>query len=172
MKGMSTGEDLIEVWNKFKSNDEEELIVNWEFQDIKTRGDGYVYIQNLRSLYNPDVPGHWVACVREGKIIYYYDPFGCSLTKRGVEKFKDCAFIYESLKQEQSFTGENSTSCGYYCILFLLNFIRRFRKPTTYAVFAVDYGKFIDTDPNDKYIKVDTNKMKEEIENNEMCEKK
>lgn len=171
MKGMSSGEDLIEVWNKFKGKDEEQLIVNWEFQDIKSRSEGYVYIQNLRSLYNKDVPGHWVACVREGKIIYYYDPFGCILVQRGVDKFTDCAFIYESLKHDQPFTGENSTSCGYYCIFFLLNFIRKFRKPAPYAVFAVQYEKFIDTDPNDQYIKVNVEGMRDEIENNLSCEK-
>lgn len=171
MKGMSTGEDLIEVWNKFRSEKEEKLMVNWEFSDIKSRSDGYVYIQNLRSLYNKNVPGHWVACVREGSIIYYYDPFGCILTKRGVEKFKNCSFIYESLTHDQSFTGENSTSCGYYCIFFLLNFIRKFKKPAPYVVFSVVYQKFIDTDPNDKYIKINVESMKKEIENNESCEK-
>ena len=171
MKGMSTGEDLIEVWNKFKSEDEENLIVNWDFQDIKPRSEGFVYIQNLRSLYNKDVPGHWVACVREGSIMYYYDPFGCILPKRGVDKLKDVKFIYESLTHDQSFKGENSTSCGYYCIFFLLNFIRKFKKPAPYAVFSVEYGKFIDTDPNDKYIKVNIESMKTEIENNISCEK-
>ena len=53
MEGMSSAEELIEVWNKFKSEDEPELVVNWEFQDIESLGESNkVYIQNLRSLYN------------------------------------------------------------------------------------------------------------------------
>lgn len=169
MEGMSSAEDLINVWNKFKSDDEPNLVVNWEFSDIENLKDSHkVYIQNLRSLYNKDVPGHWVACVRTGGIYYYYDPFGCILTKRGVEVFKDASYIYESLNQDQNFTGENCESCGYFCIFYLLNFLRKFKKSGyRYAVFQVSSQKFIDTIPNYKPINVDIERMEKEIENNE-----
>lgn len=168
MKGMSSAEELIEVWNKFKSEDEPELVVNWEFQDIENLGDSNkVYIQNLRSLYNSDVPGHWVACVRTGVIYFYYDPFGCILVKRGVKAFKEAGYIYESLNQEQNFTGENSESCGYFCIFYLLNFVRKFRRAGyNYAIFETSKERFIDTIPAEKYIKINFDKMEEEITNN------
>lgn len=174
MKGMSSAEELIEVWNKFKSEDEPELVVNWEFQDIENLGDSNkVYIQNLRSLYNSDVPGHWVACVRTGVIYFYYDPFGCILVKRGVKLFKDAGYIYESLNQDQNFTGENSDSCGYFCIFYLLNFVRKFRRAGyNYAVFETSKGRFIDTIPAEKYIKINFEKMEEEITNNMSVETK
>ena len=168
MEGMSSAEELINVWNKFKSDDEPELVVNWEFQDIESLGDSNkVYIQNLRSLYNPDVPGHWVACVRTGIIYYYYDPFGCILVKRGVNKFKDAGFIYESVNSDQNFTGENSESCGYFCIFYLLNFIRKFRRAGyKYVVFECNKQRFIDTIPAEKHIEIKIEKMEEEITNN------
>lgn len=171
MEGMSSAEDLINVWNKFKSEDEPNLVVNWEFSDIENLKDSHnVYIQNLRSLYNKDVPGHWVACVRTGGIYYYYDPFGCILPKRGVEVFKDASYIYESLNQDQNFTGENCESCGYFCIFYLLNFLRKFKKSGyRYAVFQVSSQKFIDTIPNYKPINIDIERMEKEIENNEQA---
>ena len=168
MKGMSSAEELIEVWNRFKSEEEPELIVNWEFQDIENLGDSNkVYIQNLRSLYNTEVPGHWVACVRTGVIYFYYDPFGCILVKRGVQRLKEASYIYESLNQDQNFTGENSDSCGYFCIFYLLNFVRKFRRAGyNYAIFETSKERFIDTIPAEKYIKINFEKMEEEITNN------
>lgn len=165
---MSSAEELIEVWNKFKSEDEPELVVNWEFQDIESLGESNkVYIQNLRSLYNSQVPGHWVACVRTGIIYFYYDPFGCILVKRGVKMFKDAGYIYESLNQDQNFTGENSDSCGYFCIFYLLNFVRKFRRAGyQYVVFETNKQRFIDTIPAEKHINVNIEKMEEEITNN------
>ena len=173
MKGMSSAEELVQVWNKFKADDEPELVVNWQFQDIESLGESNkVYIQNLRSLYNSDVPGHWVACVRTGMIYYYYDPFGCILTKRGVDCFKEAGFIYESVSQDQNFTGENSDSCGYFCIFYLLNFIRKFKRAGYYyVVFQVNNERFVDTIPAEKYIKMDLGKMEEEITNNLSSEK-
>lgn len=170
---MSSADDLINVWNKFKSDDEPNLVVNWEFSDIENLKDSNnVYIQNLRSLYNSDVPGHWVACVRTGGIYYYYDPFGCILTKRGVEVLKEASYIYESLNQDQNFTGENCESCGYFCIFFLLNFIRKFKKSGyKYVVFQVQNQRFIDTIPAYKQINIDIERMEEEITNNLECEK-
>lgn len=168
MKGMSSAQDLVNVWNKFKSDSEPDLKVNWNFSDISDMRESHcVFIQNLRSLYNPSVPGHWVACVRVGFVYYYYDPFGTILTKRGVNKFKHGSYIYESIKKEQNFTGDNSDSCGYYCIFYLLNFIRRFKKRAyDYVVFNINNGKFVDTVPSDKKIYPNIEAMKIEIENN------
>lgn len=168
MKGMSSAEELIEVWNRFKSEEEPELVVNWEFQDIENLGDSNkVYIQNLRSLYNTEVPGHWVACVRTGVIYFYYDPFGCILVKRGVKRLEGASYIYESLNQDQNFTGENSDSCGYFCIFYLLNFVRKFRRAGyNYTIFETSKERFIDTIPAEKYIKINFEKMEEEITNN------
>lgn len=165
---MSSANDLINVWNKFKSEKEPALKVNWEFSDIDDMNkSNCVYIQNLRSLYNPNVPGHWVACVRIGFVYYYYDPFGTILTKRGVNKFKSGSYIYESITKEQNFTGTDSDSCGYYCIFYLLNFIRNFRKNKySYVVFNIKANKFVDTVPSDKKIYPNLNAMKLEIENN------
>ena len=68
---MSTAEDLLKVWNKFKSDTEPDLIVDWNFHNpefalypTKEHPHGVVYIMNLRSLYNPNVPGHWVALIK------------------------------------------------------------------------------------------------------------
>lgn len=184
IKGMSKPEDLIAVWNKFKSPEEPDLEVKWIFDDplfsvnkeSKQHPNGCVYIMNLRSLYNANVPGHWVALIKIynpnesnfGKI-YYYDPFGTILTKVGTNKLKS-RYIYMNVNKEQNFTGENSESCGYYCILFLLSWIRKMKK-YNYVVFDNKYQKFIDTVPNDKYIKMNIDAMTKEIENNIMCEK-
>lgn len=169
MSGMSTADDLIDVWNKFKSNDEPDLIVSWNFINPVDDYKKNVYITNLRSLYNPNVPGHWVALVRVGFIIYYYDPFGTILTKRGTNKL-NCRYIYENIIKEQNFIGENSDSCGYYCIMFLLSFIRRFKR-YNYVVFDNKIKRFVDTVPNNKYIKIDIQHQLKEIVNNEESEK-
>lgn len=169
MSGMSTADDLIDVWNKFKSNDEPDLIVSWNFINPIDDYKKSVYITNLRSLYNPNVPGHWVALVRVGFIIYYYDPFGTILTKRGTNKL-NCRYIYENIIKEQNFIGENSDSCGYYCIMFLLSFIRRFKR-YNYVVFDNKIKRFVDTVPNNVYIKIDIQHQLKEIVNNEESEK-
>lgn len=169
MSGMSTADDLIDVWNKFKSNDEPDLIVSWNFINPIDDYKKNVYITNLRSLYNPNVPGHWVALVRVGFIVYYYDPFGTILTKRGTNKL-NCRYIYENIIKEQNFIGENSDSCGYYCIMFLLSFIRRFKR-YNYVVFDNKIKRFVDTVPNNTYIKIDIQHQLKEIVNNEESEK-
>lgn len=186
MEGMSTAEDLIKVWNKFKSKTEPDLIVDWNFHNpelslhqTKDHPHGVVYIMNIRSLYNNQVPGHWVALIRifnekpsEYGKIYYYNPFGTILPKIAVEKL-DCRYIYESVHKEQNFTGENSESCGYYCIMFLLAFLRRF-KSYEYIVFDKKFistnnpnGRFIDTQPNNVKFKINIDAMEKEISSNE-----
>lgn len=193
MEGMSTAEDLIKVWNKFKSKTEPDLIVDWNFHNpelslhqTKDHPHGVVYIMNIRSLYNNQVPGHWVALIRiyndkpsEYGKIYYYNPFGTILPKIAVEKL-DCRYIYESIHKEQNFTGENSESCGYYCIMFLLAFLRRF-KSYEYIVFDKKFvthynqngktygqnGRFIDTQPNNVKFKINIDAMEKEISSNE-----
>lgn len=169
MKGMSTAKDLKEVWNKFKSDEEPDLIVEWNFKNPELEKDKAVYIMNLRSLYNPNIPGHWVALVRSGSIVYYYDPFGTILIKRGTNKIKS-KYIYENVIKEQNFKGENYDSCGYYCIMFLLSYLRKFKK-YNYVVFDNEYKKFIDTIPNNRFIKIDIDSMVKEIDNNEMSAK-
>lgn len=178
LSGMSKGEDLIGVWNKFKSDKEPDLVVLWDFQDPKyaiNDEKSCVYIMNIRSLYNRNLPGHWVALIKvrsnNGKFdkIYYYDPFSCILVKRGTDKLK-CRYIYENLIKEQNFTGKDSDSCGYYCILFLLSWIRR-TKYYRYAVFDNERKKFVDTIPNNKYIKINFEAMDKEILNNIAAEK-
>lgn len=180
MSGMSKGEDLISVWNKFKSDTEPDLEVKWIFgnpeyafnEDTQEHPHGCVYIMNLRSLYNPRVPGHWVALVKvynpnmkEYGKIYYYDPFGTILSKKGTDKLK-CRYIYESVDKEQNFKGIDSDSCGYFCILFLLSWLRRFKK-YNYAVFDNQSKRFIDTSPNNNYIKMNVGAMQKELDNNE-----
>lgn len=167
MSGMSSADDLLNVWDKFKSPDEPLLKVSWDFINPDDNYKDTVYIMNLRSLYNPNVPGHWVALVRVGFIIYYYDPFGTILTKKGVNKL-NCRFIYENIIKEQNFKGENSNSCGYYCIMYLLSFIRRFKK-YNYVIFDNKFKRFVDTIPNNKFIKIDIEHQVKEIENNEMA---
>lgn len=193
MEGMSTAEDLIKVWNKFKSKNEPDLIVDWNFHNpelslhqTKDHPHGVVYIMNIRSLYNNQVPGHWVALIRiyndkpsEYGKIYYYNPFGTILPKIAVEKL-DCRYIYESVHKEQNFTGENSESCGYYCIMFLLAFLRRFKSyeyivfdkkfVTPYTLNGKTYGqegRFIDTQPNNVKFKINIDAMEKEISSNE-----
>lgn len=179
MKGMSTAEDLINVWNKFKSDTEPDLIVDWNFHNpelslhqTKEHPHGVVYIMNVRSLYNANVPGHWVAMIRiynenpnEYGKIYYYNPFGTILPKIGMNKLK-CRYVYESIKKEQNFIGDNSDSCGYYCIMFLLAFLRRF-KSYEYIVFDKKYNLFIDTQPNNVKFNVNLDAMEKEISSNE-----
>lgn len=169
MNGMSTERDLKEVWDKFKSNDEPELIVNWNFTNPDKSIKEAVYIMNLRSLYNPNIPGHWVALIRIGFIVYYYDPFGTILTKRGTNKI-NARYIYENVNKEQNFKGVNSDSCGYYCILFLLGFVRRFKK-YEYVIFDNKFKRFVDTQPNNQVIKMNIPAMITEITNNEASEK-
>lgn len=169
ISGMSTAADLLNVWNKFKSEDEPDLKVEWNFQNPTLNKNEAVYIMNLRSLYNPNVPGHWVALVRVGFIIYYYDPFGTILTKKGTDLL-DCKYIYENIIKEQNFKGENSNSCGYYCIMFLLSFLRRF-KYYNYVVFDNKNKKFIDTIPNNKKLYIDIPHQEKEIINNKLSEK-
>lgn len=164
LSGMSTANDLINVWNKFKSKDEPELKVLWNFTNPEKDNRECVYIMNLRSLYNPNVPGHWVALVRVGFIVYYYDPFGTILTKLGTDKIK-CRYIYENIIKEQNFKGVDSDSCGYYCVMFLLSFLRRFKR-YNYVVFDNNYKKFIDTIPNNKKLFIDIEHQKKEILNN------
>lgn len=192
MQGMSTADDLVKVWNKFKSADEPDLIVDWNFHNpeyalhqYNEYPHGVVYIMNLRSLYNSKVPGHWIAMIKTytkpedeekyGKI-YYYDPFGGILPQRGVDKLK-CRYIYESIKKEQNFTGENSDSCGYYCIMFLLAFLRRNRKTHLsnsyeYVIFdkypRKNYpsGMFIDTQPNNVKFKINYDAIEKELVSN------
>lgn len=164
MSGMSTAEDLITTWNKFKSKEEPDLKVIWNFTNPEEQKNDCVYIMNLRSLYNPTVPGHWVALVRVGFIIYYYDPFGTILTKVGTDKLK-CRYIYENIIKEQNFKGVDSDSCGYYCIMFLLSFLRRFKR-YNYVVFDNKYKKFIDTIPNNRKLNIDIEHQKKEILNN------
>lgn len=189
IKGMSNADDLISVWNKFKSDNEPNLIVNWNFTnpDKPVRsdgsGNGYVYIMNLRSLYNPKVPGHWVAMIRLDSSsnnksnenyskIYYYDPFGTILSKRGVDKL-DCRYILENVTKEQNFNGENSDSCGYFCILWLLSWLRNGYKYNKYdyVLFDKKYNRFTDTTPNDRYIKMNLKAMETELVNNINCSK-
>lgn len=196
MKGMSTAEDLLKVWNKFKSDTEPDLIVDWNFHNpefalypSKQHPHGVVYIMNLRSLYNPNVPGHWVALIKihtdtskdskayqkYGKI-YYYDPFGGILPQRGVNKL-DCRYIYESINKEQNFTGDNSDSCGYYCIMYLLAFLRKNKNthlsiPHNYVIFdkypSKNYptGRFIDTQPNNVKFKINFDAIQKELISN------
>ena len=183
MKGMSTAEDLIKVWNKFKAPNEPDLIVDWNFRNpeyslypTNDHPHGVVYISNLRSLFNPNIGGHWIAMIRihntkpdEFGKIYYYDPFGTILVKRGVDKLK-CRYIYEACDKEQAFIGDNSDSCGYYCIMFLLAFIRKF-KSYHYIVFDKKYNRFIDTQPNNVKFKINIEAMEKEITNNELSAK-
>lgn len=179
LSGMSNGEDLVEVWNKFKSPDEPSLEVKWNFENPKYAVNDDVkptiYIMNLRSLYNNKVPGHWIAMIRvkshnkDYDKIYYYDPFGTILPKIGSNVLK-ARYIYENLVKEQNFKGVDSDSCGYFCILFLLSWIRR-TKYYNYAVFDNKYKKFIDTIPNNKYIKINLDAMEKELVNNEMSAK-
>ena len=169
---MSTADDLKNVWNKFKSPEEPNLEVYWNLQNPKFQYDGdnpTVYIMNLRSIYNPDLPGHWIAMVRTSPTdVFYYDSFGSILTKRGIKNI-DTRYLYENVIKEQNFIGENSDSCGYYCILFLLAFIRGFKK-YRFVVFDKKLDKFITTIPDDHYIKINFDAIKTEIANNELCE--
>ena len=189
MEGMSTAEDLIKVWNKFKSADEPDLTVSWKFHNpefelypSKEHPNGVVYIMNLRSLYNPNVPGHWVALIKihakneKYSKIYYYDPFGGILPQRGVDKL-DCKYIYESIKKEQNFIGDNSDSCGYYCIMYLLAFIRRNKEShlsNNYQYIIFDKkkkkkypnGMFVDTQPNNVKFKINYDAIEKELISN------
>ena len=103
--------------------------------------------------------------------IYYYDPFGTILASRGVKKL-NCRFILENVTKEQNFTGDNSDSCGYYCILWLLSWLRNKRSESKYqyVLFDKKYNKFTDSTPNDRLIRMNINAMKTELMNNKLSE--
>lgn len=181
IKGMSTADDLIASWNKFKSDTEPRLVVSWMFKNPEyaiNSDKPTVYIMNLRSLYNPHVPGHWIAMIKvdshdfknEYSKIYYYDPFGTILASRGVKKL-NCRYILENVTKEQNFTGDNSDSCGYYCILWLLSWLRNKRSESKYqyVLFDKKYGRFTDSTPNDRLIRMNINAMKTELMNNKLA---
>lgn len=77
------------------------------------------YIVNLAS--STSFGTHWVACIIDDKVAYYFDSFGFPppleirkfIKKRDIKKIKK---IIYSNKQIQKL---NSNFCGDYCILFL-----------------------------------------------------
>ena len=191
MTGLSTAESLIEVWNKWKSDREPDLVVSWEFKfpdetfwNYSTNSPGKVYIMNMRSVYDSKVTGHWTAMILTKTALYYCDPFGCILTKKHISRLlstkpksftnnpdikpENIHIICESINKVQNFTGQDSDSCGYYCIMFLLSWLRRkqFGYKYSYVVFDMNTQKFIDTIPNNRKLRINIDAMVKEIDAN------
>lgn len=59
---------------------------------------------------------HWVAYVKKGNTVYYYDSFGNLKPPIELIKYFGNSEIYYNYTRNQSFDREN---CGYLCIRFL-----------------------------------------------------
>lgn len=138
--GISTPEDLKDAWHKLTNRPEEELNVLWNFDGwlVKPKKNETTFnIININP--NKQETGHWcLAVLMPDDKVLYYNP----IQKQILQKFgyveqadlpPDKAIdllskhydVLVDLTGEQNPTGKYSSSCGYYCLEKLRDYINQ-----------------------------------------------
>ena len=147
--GLSSPEDLIEMWRILKRDDDtEDLNIIWDYTSPKQVEKGFNIVNIIYDPKTPEATGHYCLIYNdtaEKKILFYnpvatYTDMNEDKLKDLFEYFKDKDYPVENilidLSGRQSATSEN---CGYHCLA------------KAFTIYT-DYGK------------VDSRKMKPEFE--------
>lgn len=130
--GLSTPEELIEMWRELKHDDDpEDINVIWEYTQPEQLEPGF-NIVNIK--YNPESPediGHYVLITvnPDGKEIEYFNPVA-KHTKDDKDKLNALLNFAEKndyianvdLSGKQSETSEN---CGFHCLTHAFNIYKK-----------------------------------------------
>lgn len=124
--GLSSPEDLIEMWRILKRDDDtEDLNIIWDYTSPKQVEKGFNIINILYDPKSPEETGHYCLIyndANEKKILFYnpvatYTDMNKDKLKELFEYFKDKEYPDENilidLSGRQSATSEN---CGYHCL--------------------------------------------------------
>ena len=92
-------------------------------------------LQNGYYIINLNGHSHWCCLLKDGKNYYYFDSYGFPASEEIEEQIGD--YIY-STNQLQNM---NSSSCGYFCLAFMLEMSSRKDKKSAFADFLKLFGK-------------------------------
>lgn len=150
--GLSSPEDLIEMWRILKRDDDtEDLNIIWDYTSPKQVEKGFNIINILYDPKSPEETGHYCLIyndTNEKKILFYnpvatYTDMNEDKLKELFEYFKDKEYPDENilidLSGKQSATSEN---CGYHCLA------------KAFTIYT-DYGKVEGQKPSEPQNEVD-----------------
>lgn len=150
--GLSSPEDLIEMWRILKRDDDtEDLNIIWDYTSPKQVEKGFNIINILYDPKSPEETGHYCLIyndTNEKKILFYnpvatYTDMNKDKLKELFEYFKDKDYPDENilidLSGRQSATSEN---CGYHCLA------------KAFTIYT-DYGKIEGKKPSEPQNEID-----------------
>ena len=142
--GLSSPEDLIEMWRILKRDDDsEDLNIIWDYTSPKQVEKGFNVVNILYDPKAPEETGHYCLIYNDAheKKILFYNPVA-TYTDMNIDKLKD---LFEYFKNEKDYPEKNimidlsgkqsetSENCGYHCLA------------KAFTIYT-DYGKIGDSD--------------------------
>jgi hypothetical protein len=125
--GLSSPEDLIEMWRILKRDDDtEDLNIIWDYTSPKQVEKGFNIINILYDTKSPEETGHYCLIYNDAneKKILFYNPVA-TYTDMNEDKLRE---LFEYFKNEKEYPDENilidlsgrqsatSENCGYHCL--------------------------------------------------------
>lgn len=126
--GLSSPEDLIEMWKELKHDDDsKDINVIWDYEHPEQLKPGFNIVNILYDSNDPDQIGHYVLITVNDKLkeVEYFDPISSHTSDNEDEidlineYFKNKGYeINISLEGTQK---ESSENCGYHCLTHAFN---------------------------------------------------
>lgn len=125
--GLSSPEDLIEMWRILKRDDDtEDLNIIWDYTSPKQVEKGFNIVNILYDPKSPEETGHYCLIYNDAneKKILFYNPVA-TYTDMNEDKLRE---LFEYFKNEKEYPDENilidlsgrqsatSENCGYHCL--------------------------------------------------------
>lgn len=126
--GLSSPEDLIEMWKELKHDDDsKDINVIWDYEHPEQLKPGFNIVNILYDSNDPDQIGHYVLITvdNKSKEVEYFDPISSHTPENEDEidlineYFKNKGYSLDiSLEGTQK---ESSENCGYHCLTHAFN---------------------------------------------------
>lgn len=153
--GLSSPEDLIEMWRILKRDDDtEDLNIIWDYTSPKQVEKGFNIINILYDPKAPEETGHYCLIYNDAneKKILFYNPVAI-YTDMNEDKLRE---LFDYFKNEKDYPNENilidlsgrqsatSENCGYHCLA------------KAFTIYT-DYGKVEGQKPSEPQNEIDLN---------------
>jgi hypothetical protein len=126
--GLSSPEDLIEMWKELKHDDDsKDINVIWDYEHPEQLKPGFNIVNILYDSNDPDQIGHYVLITvnDKSKEVEYFDP----ISSHTPENEDEIDLINEYFKNKGYSTNislegtqkESSENCGYHCLTHAFN---------------------------------------------------
>lgn len=124
--GLSTPEDLINMWKELKHDeDNKDLNVIFDYVKPEQLKDGFNILNIKYDVNEPDKTGHYVLVSNLSDYKEFFDPIAEN-TINDIYKINELSKYFESLGDELNVSLEgkqqyNNSDCGYHCLTHALN---------------------------------------------------